>query len=96
MPPTANDFRTRLREWLRIATEKGLSHVDVTSGELHQSVGGYPGSNHRMPLCCEVMRDEKEKDDQVMQAPSSGQGATLVIRYMLPRLSNPSNPETPP
>jgi 5-methylcytosine-specific restriction protein A len=53
-------------------------------------VGGYPGENHRMPVCCEVMRSTMAPGDQVVETPPSGKGAALTIRYRLPR-GAPSN-----
>jgi len=34
------------------AKRNGLDKVEIRSGDLHRSVGGYPGTNHRMPICC--------------------------------------------
>lgn len=61
--------------------------MDVNAGELHRRVGGYPGSNHRMPVSCEVMRSAMGSDagDIVLSQPPKGDGATLTIRYVLPR-----------
>ena len=85
MPPTAQDFQQELDNIFATATRQGRSYVDVKSGELHRRVGGYPGHNHRMPVCCQVMRRNMKPDDIILEEPPSGQGATLVIRYMLPR-----------
>ena len=84
---TVEDFRLRLNLIFIQALENGLSEVEVTSGELHRRVGGYPGPDHRMPLCCQVMRESlsEKAGDRVVEAPPSGQGATLRIRYVLPR-----------
>jgi 5-methylcytosine-specific restriction protein A len=40
-----------------------------------------------MPVCCDVMRAAIASDvgDRVLQEPPSGQGASLTIRYVLPR-----------
>lgn len=43
------------------------------------------GQNHRMPLCCQVMKDAMRAGEVVRQTLPSGQGATLVILYKLPR-----------
>jgi len=56
MTPTAWDFQNQLTAILNAARQIGKSYVDVESGNLHRQVGGYPDSNHRMPVCCEVMR----------------------------------------
>ena len=58
MPPIAADFRTSLRGRFDRATEEGKTWVEVRSGHLHEEVGGYPDSNHRMRNCCRVMRSE--------------------------------------
>lgn len=83
--PTADDFRRELRSRLDKATVAGLSHLEVASGDIHRAVGGYPGPNHRMPVCCEAVRSEMRSGDRVVAEPPRGQGATLTIRYQLPR-----------
>jgi hypothetical protein len=79
-------FRQALKNILQQAQAQGQPFVDVLAGNLHRQVGGYPGKNHRMPLCCSVMRSMMMPGDQVLQAPPKGQGASLRIRYKLPRL----------
>ena len=37
---------------------RGAGHVEINSGELHRAVGGYPGADHRMPMCCDAMYEE--------------------------------------
>ena len=56
-------------------------HIDIVSGDVHRAVGGYPGNNHRMPVCCEVMYDRMKGRDEVLAAPPKGKGATVKIRY---------------
>ena len=79
------DFQKELDKISEVAQSQRTLHVDVKSGDLHRRVGGYPGRNHRMPLCCEVMKRNIKQGDQILQQPPSGQGATLIIRYKLPR-----------
>ena len=83
--PTAQDFEDALQEIFDLAQSKGENHVVVTSGDLHRRVGGYPGRNHRMPVCCGVMRRMMQRGDEILYEPPSGQGATLTVRYNLPR-----------
>jgi len=83
--PTASDFQTELNKIFQDAQAKGLSHVDVEAGHLHRRVGGYPGNNHRMPVCCNVMRQNIQTGDITLYAPPKGNGATLKIRYKIPR-----------
>ena len=60
--------------------------IVVRAGDLHGAVGGYSGTNHRMPMCCNVMYAEMvEGVDDVRSAPPSGQGASVEIEYLLPR-----------
>ncbi len=83
--PKAEDFRNALTDVLTSATTLGVVAVDVKAGNLHRRVGGYPGTDHRMRQCCEAMRREMGDKDQVVEEPPSGQGASLTIRYGLPR-----------
>ncbi|RLI39941.1 HNH endonuclease [Candidatus Bathyarchaeota archaeon] len=83
--PTRADFQRVLNSIFNQAESKGLKFVDVTAGDLHRKVGGYPGPNHRMPLCCSVMKQNMQEGDIILYQPPSGQGASLRIRYKLPR-----------
>ena len=85
MGPAAEDFRAALRARLHRATEAGQMSPEVRSGDLHREVGGYPGPDHRMPVCRRVMRGEMTKADELVTAPPKGNGASVVIRYRLPR-----------
>ena len=67
------------------AQQQGKNFVDIKSGDLHRVVGGYPGYNHRMPICCNVMKKNMRYLDQILDEPPKGFGASLVIRYKLPR-----------
>ena len=83
---TADDFRNELAGLFEAASRAGRGTVVVRSGDLHRAVGGYPGNNHRMPMCCRVMYAEMvEGVDEVLSAPPSGQGASVAIEYLLPR-----------
>lgn len=83
--PTARDFRKLLNDLFKRAEEKGMTSVTIRSGTLHRHVGGYPGTNHRMPVCCDVMYSLMNDRDRVLQSPPKGKGANLVIEYELPR-----------
>ena len=85
MPPTADEFRNVLHARFRRATLAGKSVVELRAGDLHEEVGGYPGSDHRMPSCCSVMRGEMASGDAVVHQPPKGDGVNLVIRFRLPR-----------
>jgi len=83
--PSVVDFRNALNKILKSAQVRGLPHVDVRAGDLHRQVGGYPGPGHRMPVCCDAMRGTIQAGDIVLEEPPSGLGASLKIRYKLPR-----------
>lgn len=83
--PSKQDFQLGLDETFRTAKQLGLWEISVKAGELHRRVGGYPSKDHRMPICCQVMREAMQTGDEIIAAPPKGDGATLVIRYRLPR-----------
>ena len=83
--PTAHDFHNALDNVLRAATRKGNRSVDIKAGDLHRWVGGYPDPQHRMPVCCNVMRSAMGPHDRIIKTPPKGAGASLTIRYRLPR-----------
>ena len=84
-PPTTKDFQSELDRIFASTQQEGKSFIEVKSGDLHRSVGGYPGPNHRMPMCCTVMKRNMKPGDQILQQPRSGLGATLTMRFQLPR-----------
>jgi 5-methylcytosine-specific restriction protein A len=88
--PVAAEFHAALQNAFWGAAEKGVPYVDVQAGWLHRQVGGYPGRDHRMPVCCAAMRAEMQPGDKILAGPKKGNGASLVIRYMLPRPAKPS------
>lgn len=85
IPPSGEDFQSELDSLFASAQQSGQSLIEIKSGDLHRSVGGYPGRSHRMPLCCAVMKRNMKPGDEIVQQPPSGQGATLIVRFNLPR-----------
>lgn len=86
--PTAEEFKTESHRMMFEAFKAGKDTVDINAGDLHRRVGDYPDpTRHRMPVCCEVMKAAIALDagDKVLQEPPRGQGASLSIRYVLPR-----------
>ena len=81
-------FREGLLAQMGRAAHGGLIDVLVNSGELYRSLGGYPGSTHGMPLCCDAMQAEIKLGDTLLLDRTEGAGMT--VRYLLPR----ANPET--
>jgi hypothetical protein len=84
-PPMQEDFQRELDDIFEGSTRDDKTRIDVEAGDLHRRVGGYPGPNHRMPVCCSVMRRNMGLGDVVIAEPPSGKGASLRIRYKLPR-----------
>jgi 5-methylcytosine-specific restriction protein A len=85
MPRTAAQFRTKLSKLLASAAKLGFIAVEVNAGKLHRMVGGYPGAGHSMPMCCDVMRQRMTAADIIVSQPPRGNGASLTVRYGLPR-----------
>jgi hypothetical protein len=84
--PTAEEFREQLLEIFRVAEERRLELVVVNSRELHRKIGGYPNrGNHRMSVCCGVMRSAMRRGDLIVNQPLKGKGANLTIEYEIPR-----------
>ncbi len=83
--PQSIDFQEALLEEFARAESRGRNSCEIRASDLHRTVGGYPGNNHRMPVCCDVMYGEMRDTDEVVDAPPKGKGASLKIRYCLPR-----------
>ena len=81
----AGNFKSALDRAFVDAQSRGHKFVDINSGNLHREVGGYPRASHRMPVCCDVMRATMKPGDRVLEEPPGGRGASLTIRYVLPR-----------
>lgn len=81
----ADTFRVALNQQFDAAERLGRDYVDVASGDLHREVGGYPGRSHAMPNCCSVLRQAMSSGDEILSEPPKGKGATLKIRYRIPR-----------
>ena len=83
--PTAEDFRVTPSR----SDARGLNtHPKPLSRSILVNfiaqVGGYPGQNHRMPMCCAVMRSEMSAGDAILQEPPKKQGASLTILTSFP------------
>lgn len=84
--PTKDDFRKAVAGAVGDATQAGQTHIDVNSGDLHRLLGGYPGKQHAMPSCCDAMYEEHARGRaDILAHPPKGKGASLTIRYHLPR-----------
>ena len=88
MTKTADDFQKELLRLLAEAENLGFVAVDINAGKLHRVVGEYPDKIHRMPMCCATMRRTMTTSDEIVAQPASGNGASLTVRYLLPRPTN--------
>jgi hypothetical protein len=82
---TLDDFRVALRRRFVSAQRAGKAAIEVNAGDLHREVGVYPEPGHSMPTCCNVMWEAKAARDAVVSSPPKKRGASLTIRYALPR-----------
>lgn len=89
---TSRTFHEALDRVFAAAMASSQSTARVHAGELHREVGGYPSTNHRMPVCCAVMKRRMGEADAVLVSPPKGAGANLTIEYRLPRLSVGQHP----
>jgi hypothetical protein len=80
---SADHFAQELRAQMSRAAKAGSIDIVINSGQLYRSLGGYPGSMHGMPACCDAMRSEMKPGDIVLVEQASGPGMT--VRYRLPR-----------
>jgi hypothetical protein len=80
---STDHFRQGLLAQMDRASHGGLIDVLINSGELYRSLGGYPGSAHGMPLCCDAMQAEMKPGDTLLLERTNGAGMT--VRYLLPR-----------
>jgi hypothetical protein len=80
---STDHFRRGLLAQMDRVFRSGRIDVLINSGELYRSLGGYPGSTHGMPNCCDAMEDEMKSGDTLIFERSNGVGMT--VRYLLPR-----------
>jgi hypothetical protein len=80
---STDHFRQELLAQMNRAAKGGLIDVLISSGELYRSLGGYPGSKHGMPSCCDAMQAEMMPGDTLLVERTNGAGMT--VRNLLPR-----------
>jgi hypothetical protein len=76
-------FRRGLLAQMDRAAVGGRIDALINSGDLYHALGGYPGSLHGMPLCCDAMQAEMKLGDIMLLDRTNGAGMT--VRYLLPR-----------
>lgn len=85
--PTLDDFASALLGRFREARAVGRRWMYVTAIDVHREVAGPAAGDagDLMPLCCGAMRAAMRDGDTVLCESPGGDGATLTIRYLLPR-----------
>ena len=78
-----DDFVKEIMQMKQMAKDEGAAFIDIVSGDVHRKLGGYPGTNHRMSGCCDVMYELMKPGDEIIEAPPKGKGATVKVRYYL-------------
>lgn len=81
--PNKDDFVKEIMKMQQVAKDEGAAYIDIVSGDVHRKLGGYPGTNHRMPICCDAMYELMKPGDEIIEAPPKGKGATVKVRYYL-------------
>ncbi|MCD6571511.1 MAG: HNH endonuclease [Deltaproteobacteria bacterium] len=85
MALSSSNFQSELEYIFKSAVSEGEFWIVVRSGDLHRRLGDYSGPNHRMPICCNVMRKNMKPGDEIVEKPPKDNGANLKISYRLPR-----------
>lgn len=78
---TAADFYHALYRRFDAAAEEGNTVLEVSAGELHKSLK----AANRLSLCSNSLYDMQNIGDVILNVPSGGVGAALVVSYSLPR-----------
>lgn len=85
MSTTRADFEQALASIFRDAESRAADSVEVRASDLHRPLGGYPRRDHRMLVGCDVIRRTRTPTDLQLTAPPIGDGASLDVRYDIPR-----------
>jgi hypothetical protein len=85
-PPNREAIQRALDEIFRQAEKQRKISVRVSSIDLHLRVGGYPRVNHRLNLCCQVMRDNLNGGGKIIGQTLDPDSGWLEIVYDIPRM----------
>lgn len=81
--PTRKEFETEIQHLFLKAVDLGFEEITINAGNLHRRVGGYPGPNHQMPVCCGAMRDASKQGDTELPNGLKKDGASFSVRYQI-------------
>jgi hypothetical protein len=79
-------FRAELQAQMERAATRGQKDIVMSALELHVALGVFPRPNHH--TATDVMECERKPGDVLLVAKGDPMG--LTIRYLLPRIANPS------
>ena len=82
---TTSDFETVLVDMFAKANAEGEAFLDVTAKSLCKLVSGPDSSAKGMAVCCRLMRRMMIPGDNELSTSYGRNGATLLIRFRLPR-----------
>lgn len=77
------NFQQELDNILVEAQKKGKFYMSVSSIDLHDRVGGYPGKEHKMPICLQVMKKNMGEHDRLLSQWKPDN--YLVVKYYTKR-----------
>ncbi|WP_431030064.1 hypothetical protein [Lysinibacillus sp. LZ02] len=80
---TTETFLNCIELLKQIGRQNNLPQLVITAEEVHKLVGGYPGKNHRMPMCCNAMFKSMREGDEILHSTPSKQSNTTKIKYYL-------------
>jgi hypothetical protein len=83
---SSEHFRAELQAQMERAATRGQKHIVINALELHVALGVFPRPNHH--TAADVMECERKSGDVLLVEKSNATG--LTIRYLLPRVANPS------
>jgi hypothetical protein len=83
---SSEHFRAELQAQMERAATRGQKHIVINALELHVALGLFPRPNHH--TAADVMEYERRPGDVMLVEKSDRTG--LTIRYLLPRVVNPS------
>ena len=84
----AEDFQKELDQIFDFAEKKKLDSATINAGDFHQVVGDHPGSNHRILVCCSVLRKAMISADQILVSPPKGNGQVFKFGLCFPEREN--------
>lgn len=87
---SSDAFLPTLLHVFREMEERGLRAFELSAADLYRYAGGDPRPSDRLAACCAALRGAMTAGDEILSEPDGGFGASLRIRYTLPRAASGS------